>query len=74
MTKPHSSRLEDVSNLWINTRIVSADARIEGIARSIVVWESIRITIVLAREEEGHPFLVDHLLVGSNCELSCSVE
>ena len=74
MSKPHSSRLEDVSNLWIDTRIVSTDARIEGVTRGIVVREGVRITFVLPRKEKWHPLLVDYLLVGGDCELSCPVE
>ena len=44
MAKSHGSRLEDVSNLRIDGRVVPTAAKVEGVSWCGLVWEPVGIS------------------------------
>ena len=75
MSESHGSRLEDVCNLRIDCRVVPSLVEVCAISRIRSVRDLLS-TIVdkLARNENGHPLVVDDVLVGGDGELTGTVE
>ena len=75
VSESHGSRLEDVGNLRIDCRVVPSPVEV-GTVSFVHGIRDLLTTIVdkLARDEDGHPFVVDYVLVGGDSELTCTVE
>ena len=75
VSESHGSRLEDVSNLRINCRVVPSPVKVGAIS-SVHGVRDLLTTIVneLARKENRQPLVIDNVLVGGDGELACTVE
>ena len=74
VAKPHGSRLEDVSNLRIDGRVVPTAVKVEGVSWCGLVREPVGISLVLSIEEYWQPLIIHNVLVCGNGELTGSVE
>ena len=72
MAKSHGSRLEDVSNLRVDCRVVPSPVVVGTISRIrfVVDWSIEE----LAGKEDRHPLIIDDVLVGGDGELTSSVK
>ena len=68
----HSSRLEDVGYLWVDSRVVAH--QLEGVTRCVGVRETTEVALVLSAEESGQPFGIHDVLVSSDGEDTSTVE
>ena len=72
MAKSHGSRLEDVSNLRIDCRVVPSPVVVGAISTICFVVD--RSIGELAGKKDRHPLIVDDVLVGGDGELPSTVE
>ena len=75
VSESHGSRLEDVCNLRIDCRVVPSPVEVCTVA-TIRFVRDLPSTVIdkLARNKNGHPLIVDNVLVSGNGELSGTVE
>ena len=72
MAKSHSSRLENVSNLRIDCRVVPSSAKVKTVSRGARVRG--QTTTDLSWDEAREPLVVDNVLMGGDGELTGTVE
>ena len=73
VSESHSSRLEDVCNLRIDCRVVPSPVEVGAVAFVRCVRDLLSVG-ELAGKEDGHPLIVDNVLVGGDGELTCTVK
>ena len=74
MAKPHGCRLEDVSNLRIDGRVVPTAAKVEGVSFCGLIREPAMVALILPIKQYWEPLIIHNVLVGGNGELTGSIE
>ena len=74
MSKSHGSGLEDVSNLRVDGRVVARAVEVSTVAGIAFIRKQLStITDKCTWDELRQPFTEDNVLVGNNCQLTCSI-
>ena len=74
MPESHGRRLEDVSNLRVDGRVVAGAAKVSAVALSAVIRKQLStITDKCTWDEVRQPFSEDDVLVGGDCQLTCAI-